>query len=88
MSQACRRASLDPMTGEIVLPPMVHDLRVTYTRPDGRVKLEAVPPEEFLISREAKSVEDADYVAHRRIVTLSELVAMGYEYDEVKSLAR
>ena len=87
MSQAVGEPSLDPMTGEIVLPPMVHDLRVTYTRPDGRVKLEAVPPEEFLISREAKSVEGADYVAHRRIVTLSELVAMGYEYDEVKSLA-
>ena len=87
MSQAVGEPSLDPMTGEIVLPPMVHDIRVTYTRPDGRVKLEAVPPEEFLISREAKSVEGADYVAHRRIVTLSELVAMGYEYDEVKSLA-
>lgn len=87
MSQAVGEPSLDPMTGEIILPPMVHDIRATYTRPDGRVKLEAVPPEEFLISREAKSVEGADYVAHRRIVTLSELVAMGYEYDEVKSLA-
>ena len=79
-------AQIDPMTGQIVPPPMAHDLRVTYTHPDGRVKLEALPPEEFLISREAKSVEDADYVAHRRIVTVSELVAMGYDYDDVYNL--
>jgi len=78
---------IDPMTGQIIMPPMVHDLRVTYTRPDGRVKLEALPPEEFLISRDAKSVEDADYCAHRRIVTVSELVAMGYDYDEVYKMS-
>ena len=77
---------MDEMTGMIMEPPMEHSVRVTYTHPDGRVKVEAVPPEEFLISREAKSVEQADYVAHRRIVTVSELVAMGYDYDEVSEL--
>lgn len=77
---------MDEMTGMIVEPPMEHSVRATYTHPDGRVKVEAVPPEEFLISREAKSVEQADYVAHRRIVTVSELVAMGYDFDEVSKL--
>ena len=79
--------SMDPMTGEMLPPAMIHAVRVTYTHPDGRVKLEAVPPEEFLISREAKSLEDADYVAHRRILTVSELVAMGYDYDEVVKMS-
>ena len=77
---------MDEMTGMIMEPPMEHSVRATYTHPDGRVKVEAVPPEEFLISREAKSVEQADYVAHRRIVTVSELVAMGYDFDEVSKL--
>ncbi len=79
--------ALNPMTGETLPPPMMHDVRVEYTRPDGRVKLEAVPPEELLISREAKSIAEADYVAHRRIVTVSELVAMGYDYDEVAGMS-
>ena len=79
--------SMDPMTGEMLPASMIHAVRVTYTHPDGRVKLEAVPPEEFLISREAKSLEDADYVAHRRILTVSELVAMGYDYDEVVKMS-
>ena len=85
-SEPIGEPQIDPMTGQIMPPPMMHAVRATYTYPDGRVKLEAVPPEEFLISRESKSLEDADYVAHRRIVTVSELVAMGYEYDDVASL--
>jgi hypothetical protein len=86
-SEMVGEPQIDPMTGEIVPPPSVHAVRMTYVHPDGRVRLEAVPPEEFLISREAKSLEDSDYVAHRRVVTVSELVAMGYDYDEVSSLA-
>lgn len=78
---------MDEMTGQMIMPPMVHSVRVTYIHPDGRVRLEAVPPEEFLISREAKSIDESDYVAHRRILTVSELVAMGYDYDEVESLS-
>jgi hypothetical protein len=85
-SEPIGEPQIDPMTGTIVPPPMAHAVRATYTYPDGRVKMEAVPPEEFLISRESKSLEDADYVAHRRIVTVSELVAMGYDYDDVVSL--
>ena len=74
---------MDQMTGAMLPPPMVHSVRATYTHPDGRVKMEAVPPEEFLISREAKSLEQASYVGHRRVMTVSELVAMGYDYDVV-----
>ena len=74
---------MDQITGAMLPPPMVHSVRATYTHPDGRVRMEAVPPEEFLISREAKSLEQASYVGHRRVMTVSELVAMGYDYDVV-----
>jgi len=67
--------------------PLMHDVRVTRRLPMGRVKVEALPPEEFLIDRRAKSLEDAEFVAHRRVVTVSDLVAMGYEYDDVVGLA-
>jgi hypothetical protein len=86
-SEPVGEPDFDPMTGEIITAPMMHAARVTYTHPDGRVRLEAVPPEEFLISREAKSIEESDYVAHRRILTVSELVSMGYDYDEVSAMA-
>lgn len=68
--------------GQMMMPPQRHSAQVTYSRPDGRVRIEALPPEEFLISREAKSVADSDFTAHRRIVTVSELVQMGYDPDD------
>lgn len=68
-------------------PPLMHDVRVTHRLPEGRVKVEALPPEEFLIDRRATSLQDAEFVAHRRVMTVSDLVAMGYDYDEVVKLA-
>lgn len=67
--------------------PLLHDVRATRRMPKGKVKVEAVPPEEFLIDRRAKSIEDAELVAHRRVVTVSDLVAMGYDREEMEKLA-
>ena len=78
---------LNAMQAMGLTPPMMHSARVTYRNATGRVKVEAVPPEEFLIDRRAKSIDDAQFVAHRRMVTVSDLVAMGYEYDDVIDLA-
>src|SRR6056300_579567 len=42
-SEPIGEPQIDPMTGQIMPPPMMHAVRATYTYPDGRVKLEAVP---------------------------------------------
>jgi len=86
-SETFGEPQIDPNTGQFIMPPMVHSVTVEYVRPDGRVQIEAVPPEEFLISRESKDVETSDYVAHRRIITVSELISMGYSAEEVEDLA-
>ena len=41
----------------------------------GRVMIEAIPPEEFRISRRAKSIERADYHAWRSQVFLGDIIA-------------
>ena len=53
-----------------------HDVVIKRTSYDGRVKIENVPPSEFLISREAKNIKDARFVCHRVKKTLSELREM------------
>jgi len=58
-----------------------HDVVIIRTNYDGRVRIENVPPEEFLISREAKSIEDARFVCHRVRKTLSELRVMYPDQD-------
>ena len=54
---------------------------------EGNIRIESLPGEEFLISRTAKSVEDADIVAHRSYKTISELVSLGYDKDELEEFA-
>lgn len=74
---------VDPTTGMVMPPPTMYDVDVKRRVKAGKVKIEALPPEEFLIDRRAKSIDDATFVAHRCMKTVSELVAMGYDYDMV-----
>tara|TARA_R110001606_G_scaffold117173_1_gene246581 strand:+ start:2728 stop:4785 length:2058 start_codon:yes stop_codon:yes gene_type:complete len=73
--------------GTIVPPPVYYNVKVKRTEYQGRVAIENVPPEEFLISNRAKSLEDAPFVAHRTTMTVSELVEMGFDRDEVEQYA-
>lgn len=76
---------VDPMTGMPLPVPQIYSVELKREFKDGRVKVEAIPPEEFLIDRRARSVEDATLVAHRRMMRVSDLVALGYDKDEVES---
>ena len=53
-----------------------NDVVISRRRAIGRVKIENVPPSEFLISRDAKAIQDARFVCHRVQKTLSELREM------------
>ena len=64
-----------------------YDLSVRVTEKEGKIKIVNVPPEEFLVNRRATSLEDAYFVCHRTTMTVSDLVAMGYDRDEVEAYA-
>jgi len=66
---------------------MLHDVVIQRKDYGGKVKIENVPPSEFLISRESKSIQDARFVCHRVMKTLSELREMYPDKDlEVEDL--
>ena len=54
----------------------MHDVVIKRSQYNGKIKIENVPPSEFLISREAKNIQDAAFVCHREEKTLSELREM------------
>ena len=68
-------------------PQPVHSVRVTHRQKNGRVKVKSLPCEEFLIDRNATSLDDAMLTAHRRMATVSELVKMGYDRELVEEHA-
>ena len=78
-------AGIDP-TGMMIPPVYSYDVKLKMTKKTGKVIVENVPPEEFLISKKARTIADAPFVAHRRLATRSELIAMGYEKDIVDNL--
>ena len=78
-------AGIDPM-GMPIPPVFSYDVKLKKTKKTGKVIVENVPPEEFLISKKARTIADAPFVAHRKLATRSELIAMGYEKDIVDNL--
>ena len=81
--------TLDPLTQEEVTQelPVSYDLTIRRVKERDQVCMESVPPEEILISRHAKDLNSASYVAHRMVKSVSDLVAMGYDIEEIEQYA-
>ena len=81
-------AMLDPMSGMTLQPEIAtFEVKIRRQLKQNRVVIETVPPEEFLIAREARDLDTAAYVGHRSLKTMSELVAMGYDQEEIEEFA-
>lgn len=74
------------MPGLAPPPTVAIDLQVRRTTRRGVLRLMAVPPEEFVIARDARDIESASYCAHRSLERISDLVARGA--GDVETLAR
>lgn len=62
---------------ETGLVTMSHAANVRRTVKTGKVKILNIPPEEFLISRNARTIDAARFVGHRTLMTIGEIRAMG-----------
>jgi hypothetical protein len=72
--------------GQPPQPVPLYDVEVRRTKRNGRVRVECVPPEEFLISLKAANIKKARFVAHKTLRTISELIEMGIPKDAVWDL--
>ena len=64
-----------------------HGIKILKTEDKGKLCVESVPPEEFFVDRNARSIDNAYVVAHRTEMRVGDLVEMGYDFDEVYSLS-
>lgn len=65
--------------------PELHDITVRETQTEGDVKVQCLPPEEFVVNRRHNSLylQDAQLVCHRSRQTRSALLAMGFAEDQI-----
>jgi len=66
--------------------PLLHDVECVRARSAAGVKIEPVPPEEFGISRNARSLRDCDYAFHKVLLTPAKLIAQGYDKAQIDAL--
>ena len=80
---------INPETGEEMTQetPASYDIKIRRIKPKDQVVIEAVPTEEILISRHARDLNSSPYVAHRMVKTVSDLVAMGYDKEQMEQFA-
>ena len=82
-----QEAVIGPDGQQIAPPEVKFNITIRRKIPRNKVVIESVPPEEFLIAREARDLDTAAYVGHRSLRTMSELIAMGYEREEIEKYA-
>ena len=76
--------AIDEMGMQVEMP--LHSVKINRYEPKGDLCIESVPPEEFFVDRDARNFDDAYVVAHRTEMRVGDLLAMGFEYEDVKDL--
>ena len=76
--------SMDEFGMEVESP--IHAMKISKRTPNGKMRLDSVPPEEFFINAQARNIDDAYIVAHRTEMTVGDLVEMGYDFEDVYKL--
>jgi hypothetical protein len=63
--------------------PTFYNVTFKHWRREGIAKISCTPPEEVIISRDARSLEDAAYIIHRTEKTKAQLLEMGVPEKEI-----
>jgi len=75
-----------PQIDDSGMPYMTHNVTIKRTKDKSRIKVENVPPEEFLISKNARTIDDAPFCAQRSRIARGDLVAMGFTQEQVDKI--
>ena len=76
--------SMDEFGMEIEMPS--HSVKISRQMPEGCMRFDSVPPEEFFVNSQARNIDDAYIVAHRTEMRVGDLVEMGFAFEDVADL--
>ena len=76
--------SIDEMGMEVEMP--IHSVKISRQEDKGEMRIDSVPPEEFFINRDARNMTDAYIVAHRTEMRAGDLIAMGFDPEDVTKM--
>lgn len=75
-----------PDQADLAPDGVLYDIKIRRTAKRGRAKVEVIPPEELGMSRYARSIYEADCVWHKTEKSITQLVEMGFDRDELDEI--
>lgn len=88
-AEIVEHSSQPPMVeGEALefVPNRVHSVKIRTRVNQSQLCIDVIPPEEYIISRDARNDEDAVLEGHRTGMMVGDLIAMGYPADVINAL--
>lgn len=76
--------SMDETGVEIDTPE--HDVKIQRSIPNGDICIESIPPEDFFVDRNARSIDDYYICGHSSEKRIADLLALGYKLDDLEGL--
>jgi hypothetical protein len=64
-----------------------HDVKVSRIKSRGDLCIESVPPEDFFVDRNARSIDDCYICGHSTEMRVADLLAMGYTLDDLAGIS-
>lgn len=68
-------------------PDGLLSVKVSRTTSEGRIRFDSVPPEDFFVDAAARGIADCLVCGHTSQVRVGDVVAMGFDFEEVLALA-
>lgn len=86
-SQTTESSSVTTDQMQMEQPPVtMHDVKILRRSSKGSMQIVSVPPEEFFIDRNSRSIDDCYVCGHRTNMRAGDLIAMGYDDELVATL--
>lgn len=89
MNPTTGQPMVDPRTGQPLPPPpapMFYDCIATETKPEKKILIQNVAPDEFIIERRAVSLRLTGFLAQRSKRTISDLLECGYDATVINTI--
>jgi hypothetical protein len=83
--EVTQEAIIDEMGMTIM--PAVYDLKIAKETRSKEIRIDAVAPEDFFVDRNASGIQDAYVCGHSAEARVGDVVAMGYDFEEVYDMA-
>ena len=71
----------------LLAPGILHDIEIKRTEKRGKVHIQNIPPEHFIISRGATCIATARFTGHKERKTISDLRSMGISEEKLENIS-